>query len=549
MSRVTYAEARLAEAEARRLEEERRRQEEENRRKAIRAELRRLRGRLETLASETADLAKRAERLGGEAAGHPAAAPALGAFEYRRRALEALMAGFPDTDDEAGAEALARTREQAQRLLSAAESQLRALKAYLPHVEEGVAEARRQSFEARVFTGIAVPAGEKASEARSAGRSAAAPRQAERRAPAAAARAGTERACPAAAGGAADPAEPPRPGGGEEGEAPSPSPQDGRAEEERPAAEDGPAGTAEALAALAREAAAVRGVLAELDADLPPEMRPEVEDLARAVWTFAAMRDSPRYAAAQLVELGRQLGRHARRVAERREERDRMKATMAGAMEELRALAAARSGSPDAAGLEAALAEGVALAERPWPEPAEVERWLDQTRSLAGLARSRFEKDAHRRRVLDLVRDALAELGYEALTDPAPARPMADAPLEQVFLSPHGGGVSVSVAGDGAVLSEVVRFVEPGSETAEPTPVESDRLARQTRSWCEDYTAMVRRMQERGVVRLEERWRDENEPARPRVMPAPKGLKRKAGAGTRQKRRQSGRAAAGRIRP
>jgi len=522
LSRITYAQARLVEAEIRRLEEERRRQEEEDRRKAIRAELRRLCERLERLVSETADLAERAERLGSEeAAGHPAAAPALEAFECRRRALEALMAEFPDTDDGAGAEALAGTREQAQRLLSAAESQLRALKAYLPHVEEGVAEARRQSFETRVFSG-------------------------------AAARAGTERTRPAVVDGAAEPAKAPRPGGGEEGETPFPSSQDGRAKEERPAAEDGPAGAAEALAALAREAAAVRGVLAELDADLPPEMRPEVDDLAEGVRSFAAMRDNPRYAAAQVVGLGGQLKWHRRRVAERREERDRMRARMAGAMEELGALAAARSGSPDGAELEAALDEGAILAERPWPEPAEVERWLNRARSLADLARLRSEKDAHRRRILDLVRDALAELGYEALTDPAPAKPEADARLEQVFLSPHGGGVSgvsISVTGDGAVRSEVVRFVEPGSETAQPTPVESDRLARQTRSWCEDYTAMVHRVQERRVVRLEEKWRNESEPAHPRVMPAPKGLKRRAGAGTRRRRRQAGRAAAGRVRP
>lgn len=504
MSRITYADARLAQAEARRLEEERLRSEEEGRRRAILAELQRLRGRLGELASETAELARRVEKLGAEAGGHPAAAPALEAFEQRRRVLEALIAGLPKAEDGADSTALSRTREQVRRLLSLAESQLGTLKSFLPHVEEGVAEARRQSFEARVFAGVATPTQEQAVR-----------------------KGGT----PLPPKGVARPM------------APGPAPQ------------AAPAERAAALAVLAKEATAVRETLAELGADLPPEMRLAVEELADAVATFTAMRENPSYAATQLLELGRQLRGYVRSAAEHWEEREQLRTALASGLGELRALAAnpAEAGSvgsaavtaaatsrpPEPLELEATIADGVLLAELPWPGGVFVGQWLKRARSLADLTRSRLARDAQRRRVLDLVRDALAELGYEALLNPAPARSAADSPLEQVFLSPHGGGVSVSVAGDGALLSEVVRFVKPGSETTEPTLLESDRLARQTKNWCSDYTAMVGRLQERGVVTLTERWRDESTPDCPRAVARPRTPRRTAATGRRSKRRHS----------
>ncbi len=483
MSRVTYADVRLALAELRRLEEERLRREEEARRKAILDELQRLRERLATLTSETAELARHVEKLSAEATGHPVAAPALGTFDQRLRALRDLIAGFPNPEDGADSAALGRTREQAQRILSVAESQLKTLKSLLPTVEEDVAEARRLSFEARVFART-------------------------------------------------------------EGETPAPSEPAGEPEERRASSEKAPPASAEALLALAREAAAVREALAELDADLPPEMRPEVEELAREVATLTALRDRPVYAAGQLGELGRKLAGYARRAAQRRQERDRVRATLASRLEELRTLAATGSQATDTREFEAVLAEGVRLSETGWPEPLAVERWLERAESLVSLTRSRLEKEAQRRRVLDLVRDALAELGYEALADPAPARSAADAPLEQVFLSPHGGGVSVSVAGDGALLSEVVRFVEPGSETAEPTPLESEHLDRQTKNWCHDYSVLIARLQEQGVVSLTERWRDESGADHPRAMARPKKPRRKAKTAPRRRRRGAGPATA-----
>ncbi|MCL6580109.1 MAG: hypothetical protein K6U08_00605 [Firmicutes bacterium] len=506
MSRVTYARTYVDPREIQRLEEERRRREEENRRKVIREELERLRRRRDELAGELTRVAARGEALAGEAAGHPAAAAVVETFERRRRGLEALLAGFPQPGADADSSSLSQARSQAQRVLAAATSQLAALENYLPHVEEGVAESRRQSFEARVLAGVVADraeGGDRAPGERQAG-----------------SRGGdAQTARPQAQGRLSGPRPAERPPTAPSGVSGPPSPQP----------------DVQAQVVLARELTRARDLLADLKAALPPEMTEAVARREEAVRSYAAMRHSPSYAAAQLAEETRLLEELSRRAAVRRQERDRLRAEMGANLEELLALRVERSGFADAPELDRVIARGVELAEQPWPAPEEVRAWLSQARSLAGTVRSRLQADATRHLILSEVHEVLEELGYEVLTEPGPTLPAADAPLQQLFVSPHGGGVAVAVARDGSILSEVVRFVEPGQADGE-TPLESDRLARQTRRWCGDYGTLLERMAQRGLVRLVEQWRNEDEPSEVRAVPAPPELRRKVGSGRIRRR-------------
>jgi hypothetical protein len=407
-----------------------------------------------------------------EAGGHQASQPALTACKAKRQAVERMAAGFPTPSPTADLGALSRQCDEGVQVLAGLEGGLAALEVYLPQVEAAVAESRRQKFEDRVFKGelrpqvaprvaVAQPTPRAETEAR-----------------------GTHRASVA------------------------------------PAAPSAAAPSVAVIERLAEAIAQTRGLLAHLFSSSPPDMRPELEEISATAAHYSGRQADPTFATAHLGEMRRRLERLTRRARERLETTDRLRAECLATLGDLEALAVERKASPDLPELGAVIQAGKPFLEEEWPDPAAARRWLEDGRALAERTRIRAKSDAQRRTVLAEVAQALADLDYEVLSDPAYSVAFPQAPLAQTFSSPHGGGVVVSVAVDGSLLTEVLRFGDPGEEQALPSPSEVGRLERQTHGFCRDYDAVLAALGPRRL-KVRENWRQEDEPARLRVVPRP----------------------------
>lgn len=457
MSRRTWQRAQIVDPRIlRQMEAERLRREEEDRKRVLLQEINSLAGRLGGVGKEIERLDSEASALETRSGDHPMAALALASLKAKIKALETLLKNIPAPSLRAGSADLTATRDRLVRLLADADTRVRAAKDYVPHVARLAAEARsevtREEFENSVFA-----------RARTAG---------------ATGQAGTAGAkgpvAQAPAGGL--PAEAPVVAGPEDTVPPVPH---------RVAA------TPVQAAEFARLAVEAYDLISEVGSDLPPDLRPALDEATRAVVLYEAKCESlPDYAMAQVREVSRGVRQLARRSEASRAERETLQSEMTAAADELEAVVAGWPGSspPDEAGV--ALAASEVLRDSLWPDASAVGRWCAETRTLAARLRERMVAEAERRKILGEAEAVLRELGYEVVG--APATP-------GLYLSPHGGGVVLEVGGDGSLRSEAVELGESEAAAGELTPIKAELLSKQTKSWCGDYRLLTERLASRGI--------------------------------------------------
>lgn len=258
-----------------------------------------------------------------------------------------------------------------------------------------------------------------------------------------------------------------------------------------------PATTPAQAAELARASLEAYDLVIEIGSDLPPDLRPAFDEAVGAVSLYSSRgQTTPDYSIAQIKEVERGLRQLARKTEERRAERQALFAEMTAALDGLETALAGWPG-PAPEDVVAILAALDSSRQKLWPEAAAARRWCESAGAAVAYLRERALAEAQRRRIMTEAEAVLSDLDYEVVG-------------EQLYLSPHGGGVVIEVGPDGSLLSEAVDLAEPGISPVPLTPTKAQALSTQTKAWCGDYRVLAERLGERGIV-LGEGGNDESD--------------------------------------